>query len=132
MQFLKVLSRCGILLLICGISSAQADGWHGGHGGHGGHDGHGHIGVVIGVPGPWYPYGGYYPGGYYYPYASPYYYPPAYAVPSGPTTYTEQSAPAPESGDNYWYYCADSKAYYPYAKQCPGGWTRVAPTPDTY
>jgi len=29
----------------------------------------------------------------------------------------------------FWYYCVDTKAYYPYAQQCPGGWLKVAPTP---
>ena len=42
----------------------------------------------------------------------------------GPQRYIEQSQPA-----DSWYYCADSKAYYPYVKDCPGGWQRVSPTP---
>jgi len=29
----------------------------------------------------------------------------------------------------FWYYCVDTKAYYPYTQQCPGGWLKVAPTP---
>jgi len=28
-----------------------------------------------------------------------------------------------------WYYCPESKAYYPYVKECPGGWQQVAPQP---
>ncbi len=28
-----------------------------------------------------------------------------------------------------WYYCAESKTYYPYVKECPGGWQRVTPQP---
>jgi len=35
-----------------------------------------------------------------------------------------QAAPAQSS---YWYYCAESKTYYPYVKECPGGWQRVTP-----
>ena len=31
--------------------------------------------------------------------------------------------------DSYWYYCQDAQGYYPYVKSCPGGWTRVVPTP---
>lgn len=107
MRILKVLSICGVIAIAFGVNSAQA---------------RGHVGVVIGVPGPWYPY-----SGYYYP--PPYYYPPVVAVPTAPPTYIEQAAPAQESSDNYWYYCADAKAYYPYVKQCPGGWMRVEPKP---
>ena len=67
----------------------------------------------------------------------PYYYPPYYpssvvVVPSQPATYVQQegvqSAPAPQQG--YWYYCTDARAYYPYVKECPGGWQRVAPQPS--
>lgn len=36
---------------------------------------------------------------------------------------------APEAGSASWYYCKNAKAYYPYVKQCPGGWTKVDPTP---
>ena len=81
----------------------------------------------------------YYGPRYYAPYYSPYYYPPyayppyvAGAVPPAPTVYVErdssaQQAPALQAG--YWYYCAESQAYYPYVKQCAGGWQQVAPQP---
>jgi hypothetical protein len=80
------------------------------------HGGRVHFGIGIGFPVWWgYPY-----------YAPPYYYEPrTVVVPAQPQRYIEQSSP--ESG--YWYYCADSKAYYPYVKDCPGGWQRVSPTP---
>lgn len=93
---------------------------YGGH--HGGHyRSHVRFGVFIGAPAFWY-------------YPPPYYYPPVVAVPSSPPVYIEQSetqaAPAaPEQSPAYWYYCADQKAYYPYVKQCPGGWQRVSPQP---
>ena len=79
---------------------------------------HGRVffGVGIGVPilGPYYPY--------YYP---PYYYEPrTVVVPAQPQRYIEQSQPS-----DSWYYCAESKTYYPYVKDCPGGWQRVSPTP---
>ena len=99
-------------------------------------DGRVRLGVSIGVPlGA--PYGPpYYPGPYYaYPpyYANPYYdYPPrVVVVPSSPPTYIErgQEAGAEAPSNAYWYYCAESKAYYPYVKHCPGGWQRVAPQP---
>jgi hypothetical protein len=110
-----------------------AGGWQGGGTWHGGGAWHGGCcwrgGVFIGGLGwgPWYypPYHGYSP---YYEY--PYYYPPAVAVPAGPTQYIDQggAAQAPAQQGS-WYYCAGSKTYYPYVKECPGGWQRVAPQP---
>jgi hypothetical protein len=89
------------------------------------HGGHFRFGVFVG-PGFWYP-----PPYYAYPpYYAPYYYPPAVATPQ---TYVEQgvaqAAPAPAQPPGYWYYCNGSKAYYPYVKECPGGWQQVAPQP---
>jgi hypothetical protein len=99
--------------------------WHG----HG-HD-HGHFsfrgGVWIG-PG-WGPWWWGYPGyPYYYPYY-PYYYPDYYE----PPVVMEERTPAysgqtPQGEDqNYWYFCPDSKNYYPYVKTCPKGWLKVVP-----
>lgn len=90
--------------------------------------GHGHgprvrFGVFVGAPlfWPWY-----YPAPYYY--YPPY--PPVVTVPSAPTTYIEQGSGEPAAqSQGYWYYCADANAYYPYVKQCPGGWQRVVPQP---
>lgn len=89
------------------------------------------IGFYLGVPlvlssGYWGPHR-YYPAPYYSPY-----YPPVVTVPVSPPTYIEQgqtsAAPAaPQPG--YWYYCNDARAYYPYVKECPGGWQRVSPQP---
>src|SRR6476659_9758586 len=80
-----------------------------------------HGRVVVGV-------GFGFPVGYPWYYAPPpyYYYPPAY-VAAPQTTYierqdTRQDAPA---STDYWYYCEQSKTYYPYVKTCPGGWQRV-------
>jgi len=78
------------------------------------------FGVFIGAPiFPW----------YYPPY--PYYYPPAVVVPAAPPTYVEQgSEPAQAPAQQgYWYYCTAAKAYYPYVKECAGGWQRVVPQP---
>ena len=33
--------------------------------------------------------------------------------------------------DGYWYYCPDSKSYYPYVKECASKWERVPPTPPS-
>ena len=97
-------------------------------GGH--HGGHGRFVVGIGIGAPYWGWG----WGYGYPYYPGYYYPPAYAYPAypaQPTTYIQQDAPpapaAPQQG--YWYYCGDAQAYYPYVKECPGGWQRVSPQP---
>lgn len=57
---------------------------------------------------------------------------PIVVTPPAPPVYIEQQ-PAPPGSvplePGYWYYCEEAKAYYPYVKQCPGGWLRVAPQP---
>lgn len=68
---------------------------------------------------------------YYYP--EPYYAQPPVIINNPPPVYYVEPpaapvvAPAPPSA--FWYYCADSRAYYPYVKNCPNGWQRVAPQP---
>ncbi len=64
------------------------------------------IGVGVGVP-------------LIYAYSYPVYSPPV-VVESSPPVYAQ-----PEQ--QYWYYCRDSQGYYPYVKECPGGWMQVAP-----
>jgi hypothetical protein len=109
---------------LSGNAFAHRGGYRGGHGG--GHGGGVWYGIHLGVPlyWPWY----YSP--YYAPY-SPYYYPPAVVtVPHDPPVYIERAdeyaAPGPA---DYWYYCDQAKAYYPYVKDCPGGWRKVLPQP---
>ena len=86
------------------------------------------FGVAVG--GPWY---GYAP--YYYPYYYPaYYYPPVVAAPAAAPVYVEQGSPQGSQGQaqgqaNWWYYCNQSQAYYPYVRECAGGWQRVSPQP---
>jgi hypothetical protein len=86
---------------------------------------HGHVrfGVTIGVP--FYPWYAYDPYPYYgYPPYYPAYYPPAVvAEPSPPPTASVPPAPS------YWYYCAESKAYYPYVQSCPSPWQPVPAEP---
>ncbi len=92
------------------------------------------VGLYFGVPLAGFGYYGFYPPPYYYP---PYYfYPPYHPAPvviqQQPTVYVEQNpqpAPAASPSGSYWYFCADSRAYYPYVKECPSGWQRVAPQP---
>jgi hypothetical protein len=61
---------------------------------------------------------------------APVYYYPAPVVISNPQPirYIERRETAPTSLD-FWYYCEQSKAYYPYVKTCPAGWQKVSPTP---
>lgn len=83
-----------------------------------GHHGHfrGSVGIFIGDPfWPWY--------------YRPYYYPPVVAVPAAPPVYIEQGGSEAPANQSYWYYCDRSQGYYPYVKDCPGGWKRVVPTP---
>jgi hypothetical protein len=122
--------------VLAATASASALAWH--------HGGHARVGVYIGAPAYWYPP---YYSPYYTPYYPGYYYPPVVVAPSAPPTYIEQgggppviapqqSAPQSQTATqsppeaNWWYYCADTKAYYPYVRECPAGWQRVAPQPQ--
>ena len=80
------------------------------------------VGFSFGFPGY------YYPSPYYYPayYPAPYY--PAPVVVQSPPVYTERQEVAPEA-QGYWYYCAATRGYYPYVKECPAGWQKVPPAP---
>ena len=40
-----------------------------------------------------------------------------------------RSESAASADNNWWHYCPESKTFYPYVKECPAGWQRVAPTP---
>lgn len=110
------------------------------------------FGVFVGAPAfayswharPFSPF--YYPPAYYYP---PVYAPPVVISPAPPPVYIEQSvpqqqmypqaapqvpqqaAPQPAPQTAWWYYCADTQAYYPYVRECPGGWQRVSPQPPS-
>lgn len=91
--------------------------------GHGGWHGHGGVRFGLYFGGPLY-----WGAPYYYP---PYYYPPTVVVPQSPPVYVEQgeqSGQAP-AAQNWWYFCRESNAYYPYVKHCPAGWERVSPQP---
>jgi hypothetical protein len=87
-----------------------------------GHRSHVFVGFNFGFP-------AYYPAPYYYYPPAPVYY-PAPVVVQSPPVYTERQdvAPAAET-QSYWHYCAATRGYYPYVKECPGGWQKVSPTP---
>lgn len=93
--------------------------------------GHFRLGVYVGGPVFWPGYGPYYYPPYYPPYY-PAYYPPVVVTPPAAPVYIEQgAAQAAPAQDSWWYYCNDAKAYYPYVKECPTGWQRVAPQPGS-
>jgi hypothetical protein len=79
------------------------------------------VGIGIGIPvgGP-----GYYPA----PYGYAPYYPPGVVVPVSPPVYIERPA-AQDEPDDWYYYCPEANGYYPYVKDCPDGWQRVATQP---
>jgi hypothetical protein len=107
MKLIK-LSVLVLLLFSTGIGDAMA------RRGHGHHGPRIHFGLAFGPYwGPWYP---------------PHYYSPVVIERASPPVYIERSS---DSGAaNFWYYCAAAKGYYPYVKQCPGGWQLVAPRPE--
>ncbi len=130
----SVLLSFGLLASTAALADYRGHGYGHGHG----HGGNVRFGISIGVPvfGPRFypsPYYGY--PAYTYPepvYAYPapvYAYPPVVVQPSAPPVYIEReaapAASAPTQSQNDWYYCAESKAYYPYVAQCPAGWQRV-------
>jgi hypothetical protein len=114
---------------LCGVTAAGVADAHGYR-----HHSRAHVGIWFGAP--VYPY--YRP----WPYYSPYYYPPTVVVPApaSPPVYIEQGASAPvpaapapapapsaQSSTAYWYYCPDSKTYYPYVQSCASPWQQVVP-----
>jgi hypothetical protein len=97
-----------------------------GHG-HGDHDA-AWLGIPLGIllfsellahpPRPDEPPPAVYPPAYYPPAQT--YYPPA------PTYVPAPPAPVVQA---YWYYCPALGNYYPYVRDCPGGWQPVLPQP---
>lgn len=125
-----------------GYRGGYGGAYHGGYGGayHGGHYG-GHPGYRpspyvpfvfgAGFYYPWYGayYGAPYYGGYY---GAPYYPPAVVGVPVEPPTYIERGQPPAQANgappaDGYWYFCPDSRTYYPYVQQCASPWQPVVP-----
>jgi len=131
MKPLKSLGIAALLAVSFGSGTALAD--HG-HGHWHGHD-RASIGFYFG-PSPFY-YRPYVQP--YYPYPYPYYaYPPVVIsppAPQSPPVYVEkgQESAAPDEStstqDYYWYHCDKPEGYYPYIKECPGGWQKVTPEP---
>ncbi len=116
--------------------------YHGGsHGSwghyHGGYHGWGGWGARIYVGGGWWGWPWWGPGWWGsayapYPYYSyyGYYNGPSGYVPGGATEYIQPSNPPSTPTPQYWYYCPNSQAYYPYVKECSVGWMKVLPQPS--
>lgn len=103
--FAWILAGCVGLLALAGTADA--------HGGRG----RVHFGVVVGAPLWWHAWPHY-----------PRYYERVIVERPGPTVYVEKDAADDErDADQYWYFCPDSKTYYPYVKQCSSPWQRVVP-----
>ena len=140
MRFPKAVLLAAVLAAATAPGIADANGGRGFHGG--GHHGGGHVGfrgfglglgLGLALSVPFYAYGSpYYGSPYYgspYPYYSDYGYAPAYPAPQQYSQPAYQ-APAPvQQATNSWYFCPSSKMYYPYVRECPGGWQQVAPQP---
>ena len=115
-----------VLLAVAGFVASAPALAGGGHG-----HSHSHVSVGVGFgfgyPGFGYPYW----GGPWGPWGYPYYY-PAPVVVQQPVTYIEQNPQAAPASANagWWYYCDQSRGYYPYVRECPTGWQRVPPTPS--
>lgn len=115
MKKLIRLAILGAVLLAVPISDlAWAD--RGGRGG-GFRSHRPHWGLIIGAPLLFYPW---WHRHYYEPY------PPVVAVPAEPPVYIERGD---RVGRGYWYHCDAPEGYYPYVKDCPGGWEREIPRP---
>lgn len=120
-----------VALLAAALASPPAFAQRGRGHGHGHRHGGVSFGLFVAAPLIAYSlYRPYYTPTYYYPREV---YPPVVVTPPAPPVYIEQAAPppqaAPQSPQSWWYYCADSQTYYPYVRQCPGGWQRVSPQP---
>ena len=68
----------------------------------------------------------------YGPVVQPYYeqsyvIPHAVSLPPPPANLVQ--GPSAEASGGWWYFCRSPGGYYPYVKECPGGWAKVSPTP---
>ncbi len=144
-----IVAALALSLLASGIAFAERSsggrGYGGGpyHGGqrgsyyHGGGQRHSYYrsGVDVVIDGSFWGPPWYYPPYYYsQPYYSPYYpyaYAPVVEVPSSPPVYIERSRPDSSAPPNLWFYCPESKTYYPYVKECTGGWQTVPAEPPS-
>ncbi len=112
-----------------GGGPGMGGGFHGGtrvfigSGFHGGGHFHGGTRVFIGGGFGWWGWPGWWGPGWW---GAPYpYYATSSVVQQAPTEYIQQGYAPPQQ--TYWYFCQNAGAYYPYVKECPGGWMQVVP-----
>jgi hypothetical protein len=90
-----------------------------------------HVIVGVGAPVWWGPRVWWGPVGWTGPWWPSVWVPPAPTVVVSPPApvYIERPPAEPEAPPQqvWWYWCPQARAYYPYVKECPGGWQRVAP-----
>jgi len=112
-------------VLAAGEAPAKGSGGHGGSRGgksgshHSGKHHHHFTGATVFYTGYW---PGYWPG---YWYGTGYGAVPGYAPPAA--MYYVEKNEAELQSETTWFYCEGEATYYPYVKQCPGGWVKVAP-----
>jgi len=118
-RFMKISVAVVAVLMAC-AAPGQAERFHGG--GHGGWGWGPAVGVGLLGLGLWEmsrPY-------YDYPYYS---YPAPVVIQQPAAEVYVQPAPQQPAEMSYWYYCQNPQGYYPYVRQCPGGWMKVVPSP---
>jgi hypothetical protein len=123
----KTVAIALLMVAVLLVSAGSSFAWvHGGGGSHGGFHGHGVVVVGPGCcwGGPWWGWGwgGYY-GGYYGP---PYYQQPQVVVQPAPI-YVERNEQEAQPPESFWYYCPNSRAYYPSVPSCSEAWVKVPP-----
>ncbi len=124
---MKTIRQVGLAVLLASLlsGSAWADRYRRPYYGHYPHSSV-QFGVYLGAPWGYPPYPMYpsYPALNYWP---PVYMPPIVVTP--PPVYVEQRQAVPVLEAGFWYYCNESRAYYPHVQQCAGAWQKVSPTP---
>lgn len=106
-----------VLVLLAASDPAMARRGHGANRHH--HGARIAVGVILAAP-------------MYRYFPAPVYAAPVIAAPAAPTVYIERGEAQPtaaQPGGDWWYYCAESRAYYPYVKECAAEWQRVAAEP---
>lgn len=125
-----------LALMIGAPRVSQAGGWNGWHGGWHGGGWHGgsRTTFVFGFGAPFFGFGAPFgvPWGFGAPVWAPFPAPVAVGVPvpvvvqSQPQVFVQQQQQA-DASPSFWYYCQKPQGYFPYVRQCPGGWMQVVP-----
>lgn len=120
----QVMWAIGLAVVLLAGPTLPTEAGGGGGGFHGGGHFHGGTRVFIGGSFGWWGWPGWWgPGWWGAPY--PYYATSPMVVQQAPTEYIQQGYAPPQQ--TYWYFCQNAGAYYPYVKECPGGWMQVVP-----